>query len=62
MVLMERFDLKKMLKAVEEFKVAHVALAPPVVVTMAKTNVTDGYDLNLLEGVVCVALLRSRRM
>ncbi|GMY05629.1 4-coumarate--coa ligase-like 9 [Fagus crenata] len=54
-VLMERFDLKKMLKAVEEFKVTQVALAPPVVVTMAKTNVTDGYDLNSLEGVVCGA-------
>ncbi|KAM3761232.1 hypothetical protein ACB098_01G252500 [Castanea mollissima] len=52
-VLMERFDLRKMLKAVGEFRVTHVAMAPPVVVAMAKTDVTKGYDLSSLEGVAC---------
>ncbi|XP_059451720.1 4-coumarate--CoA ligase-like 9 [Corylus avellana] len=50
-VVMERFDLRKMLRAVEEFRVTHVALAPPVVVRMAKSDVIDGYDLSSLEGV-----------
>ena len=54
-VLMERFDLTKMLKAVEEFRVTHLAMAPPVVVAMAKTDVTKGYDLSSLEGVACGA-------
>ncbi|KAM7280445.1 hypothetical protein ACFE04_007579 [Oxalis oulophora] len=52
-VVMERFDLKKMLKAVEEFGVTHVAVAPPVVVAMLKSEVTDGYDLSSLEQVGC---------
>ena len=54
-VLMERFDLRKMMRAVEEFRVTHVVVAPPVVVAMAKTDVTDGYDLSSLEGVGCGA-------
>ncbi|XP_062151580.1 4-coumarate--CoA ligase-like 9 isoform X2 [Alnus glutinosa] len=50
-VVMERFDLRKMLRAVEEFRVTHVALSPPVVVPMAKSDVIDGYDLSSLGGV-----------
>jgi 4-coumarate--CoA ligase len=50
-VVMERFDLRKMLRAVEEFRVTHVALSPPVVVLMAKSDVIDGYDLSSLAGV-----------
>ncbi|KAL5860648.1 hypothetical protein ACOSQ4_001944 [Xanthoceras sorbifolium] len=54
-VVMERFELKKMLRAVEEFRVTHTALTPPVVVAMLKDGLTDGYDLSSLEGVVCGA-------
>ncbi|KAK4361683.1 hypothetical protein RND71_020635 [Anisodus tanguticus] len=50
-VVMERFDLKKMLKAVEDFKVTQLVVAPPVVVAMAKGSVTHGYDLSSLEAV-----------
>jgi acyl-CoA synthetase (AMP-forming)/AMP-acid ligase II len=52
-VVMERFDLKKMLRAVEKFRVTHLAVAPPVVVAMAKSDLTDGYDLRSLETVGC---------
>ncbi|XP_054777253.1 4-coumarate--CoA ligase-like 9 [Prosopis cineraria] len=54
-VLMERFRMEKMLKAVDEFRVTHLAVAPPVVVAMAKGDVTDGYDLSSLEGIACGA-------
>ena len=54
-VIMERFDMRKMLRAVEEFRVTHVALTPPVVMMMTKSDVTDGYDLSSLEEVVCGA-------
>ncbi|XP_060186870.1 4-coumarate--CoA ligase-like 9 isoform X2 [Lycium barbarum] len=50
-VVMERFDLKKMLEAVEDFKVTQLVVAPPVVVAMAKGSVTHGYDLSSLEAV-----------
>ncbi|KAK2661530.1 hypothetical protein Ddye_000104 [Dipteronia dyeriana] len=53
-VVMERFHMKKMLKAVEEFRVTHVVLTPPVVVAMWKGGgLMDGYDLNSLEGALC---------
>ncbi|XP_030953651.1 4-coumarate--CoA ligase-like 9 isoform X2 [Quercus lobata] len=38
-----------------QFRVTHVVVAPPVVVAMAKTDLTDGYDLSSLEGVACGA-------
>ncbi|KAL3526159.1 hypothetical protein ACH5RR_014531 [Cinchona calisaya] len=47
-----RFDLRNMLKAVEEFRVTHIAAAPPVVVAMAKGDVRNNeYDLSCLEAV-----------
>ncbi|CAK9138561.1 unnamed protein product [Ilex paraguariensis] len=54
-VLMERFDLRKMWRAVGEFRVTDVAvaMARPVLVTMAKGDVTDGYDLRSLDRVDC---------
>ncbi|KAF9663250.1 hypothetical protein SADUNF_Sadunf17G0018800 [Salix dunnii] len=52
-VVMERFDLKNMLRAVEKFRVNELAVAPPVVVTMTKSDLTDGYDLRSLETVGC---------
>ncbi|CAK9168631.1 unnamed protein product [Ilex paraguariensis] len=52
-VVMERFDLRKMLRAVEEFRVTDVAVAPPVLVAMTKGDVRDGYDLRSLDKVGC---------
>ncbi|CAL5418014.1 unnamed protein product [Camellia sinensis] len=52
-VVMERFDLRKMMKAVEEFRVTNAVAAPPMVVAMAKEDVAEGYDLRSLEGVGC---------
>ncbi|KAJ6420595.1 hypothetical protein OIU84_028024 [Salix udensis] len=52
-VVMERFDLKNMLRAVEKFRVTELAVAPPVVVAMTKSDLTDGYDLRSLETVGC---------
>ncbi|KAI9083450.1 hypothetical protein K1719_034664 [Acacia pycnantha] len=54
-VLMERFRMEKMLRAVDEFRVTHLAAAPPVVVAMAKGDATDSYDLSSLEGISCGA-------
>ncbi|KAL0014506.1 hypothetical protein SO802_001575 [Lithocarpus litseifolius] len=52
-VVMERFDLRKMVRAMEEFRVTLLALAPPLLVAMAKNDdVTGGCDLSSLEEVV----------
>ncbi|XP_050234365.1 4-coumarate--CoA ligase-like 9 [Mercurialis annua] len=51
-VVMERFDLKKMLRAVEEFRITRIRVAPPVVVGIVKSkDITENYDLTSLERV-----------
>ena len=57
-----RFELSRMLRTIEDFRINHVALSPPVVATIVKDRiVTDGYDLSSLEVVACggAPLLRS---
>ncbi|XP_065876601.1 4-coumarate--CoA ligase-like 9 [Euphorbia lathyris] len=53
-VLMARFDMKIMLRAIEELRITHMALAPPVVVAMVKDpKLIQGYDLSSLQVVGC---------
>lgn len=54
-VVMERFELTKMLTAVEEYKVTNLAVVPPIVVAMVKSNLTQKFDLGSLEAVGCGA-------
>uniref|UniRef100_A0A5B7A944 Putative 4-coumarate--CoA ligase-like 9 n=1 Tax=Davidia involucrata TaxID=16924 RepID=A0A5B7A944_DAVIN len=49
-VSMQRFDLRLMMRAIQEFRVTHVALAPPVAVAMVKDDdLLNGYDFSSLE-------------
>ncbi|KAM6549640.1 hypothetical protein CsatB_021316 [Cannabis sativa] len=53
-VLMERFELRKMLKAIEEFEVTTASLVPPIVVALVKnTALTAAYNLSSLQTVAC---------
>ncbi|KAK9277318.1 hypothetical protein L1049_006859 [Liquidambar formosana] len=53
-VTMERFDMRLMMRAIEELKITHIGLAPPVVLAMVKLgDMMDGYDLSSLEVVGC---------
>lgn len=53
LVTMKRFDLRLMMTGIEEFKVTHLPLAPPVVVAMVNNDdVTAGYNLSSLEVVL----------
>lgn len=54
-VVMERFELAKMLRAVEEHKVMHLAVVPPIVVGLVKSDLTQKFDLGSLETVGCGA-------
>ncbi|CAI0457516.1 unnamed protein product [Linum tenue] len=51
-VMMPRFGLDGMLKAVGEFGVTDVAMAPPVVVAMVKSGSAERYDLSSLKSLV----------
>lgn len=48
MVLMQRFDLEAMLRAVEKFRVTYIPVSPPLVVAMAKSELVKNYDLSSL--------------
>ncbi|BFG16167.1 hypothetical protein CerSpe_024410 [Prunus speciosa] len=51
-----RFDLVAMMRAIERFRITHVAWAPPVAVAVVKHgdgNETGGYDLSSLQVIVC---------
>lgn len=52
---MGRFDLKRMMKAIEQHRITQVALSPPIAVAIVRdgSTVTDGYDLRSLEVVQC---------
>lgn len=50
LVLMEKFDFEKMLKAVEKYRVTYMPVSPPLVVAMAKSDIVKKYDLSSLQG------------
>ncbi|KAM7487173.1 hypothetical protein LguiB_024657 [Lonicera macranthoides] len=53
LVTMKRFDLRLMMRGIEEFKVTHLPVAPPVVVAMVNNDdVTAGNNLSSLEVVL----------
>lgn len=55
-VVMEgRFELAKMLRAVEEWKVRNLAVVPPILVAMVKSDETEKFDLQSLVAVGCGA-------
>lgn len=54
-VEMGRYELGRMLKAVEDYKVTHLIVVPPIVVAMVKNDATDNFNLGSLEAVGCGA-------
>ncbi|XP_071733939.1 4-coumarate--CoA ligase-like 9 [Rutidosis leptorrhynchoides] len=53
LVFMERFNFKNMLKAVEDYKVTFLRIAPPVTVAMANSDVVMNYNLSSLQLIGC---------
>ncbi|GAB4845743.1 hypothetical protein Ancab_039144 [Ancistrocladus abbreviatus] len=49
LILMERFDFEKMLRAVEKYRITNMPVSPPLVVAMVKSELTNKYDLSSLE-------------
>ncbi|CAA3008222.1 4-coumarate-- ligase-like 9 [Olea europaea subsp. europaea] len=50
-VVLGRFELRKMLRAVHEYQVTHVVVAPPIVVAILKATELEDHDLRSLEWV-----------
>ncbi|ESQ31570.1 hypothetical protein EUTSA_v10003983mg [Eutrema salsugineum] len=53
LVLLERFELGAMLKAVEKYKVTGMPVSPPLIVTLFKSELTYKYDLRSLRSLGC---------
>lgn len=49
LVLMERFDFEKMLRAVEKYRITFIPVSPPLVVALAKSELVEKYDLSSLQ-------------
>ncbi|XP_050229071.1 probable CoA ligase CCL10 [Mercurialis annua] len=54
-VLMEKFELEKMLRSVEKFRVSMLFVVPPVMIVLAKQNVVKKFDLSSLKLIGCGA-------
>lgn len=50
-VSMGRFELEKILKAVERYRVSHIWVVPPIILALAKNSVVKKYDLSSLRHV-----------
>lgn len=50
-VSMAKFDLEKILKAVEKYKISHLWVVPPIILALAKHSVVKKYDLSSLRQV-----------
>ena len=48
-VTMPKFDLPAFLRAISEYKIGYVYIAPPVAVALAKHPIVDEYDLSCIE-------------
>ncbi|KAL3716750.1 hypothetical protein ACJRO7_008348 [Eucalyptus globulus] len=52
-VLMGKFELQAMLKAVEKYRVGLLPVSPPVVLALVKSELIGKYDLSSLRTVMC---------
>ncbi|KAI0363875.1 acetyl-CoA synthetase-like protein [Pilatotrama ljubarskyi] len=48
-VVVPRFNFENMLKSIERYKIAHIALVPPMVVLMCKHPAVKNYDLSSIK-------------
>lgn len=53
MVILDRFNLEGMLRAVEKYRVTTMPVSPPLVVALTKLDITVKYDLSSLRVLGC---------
>ncbi|KAJ0967315.1 hypothetical protein J5N97_024232 [Dioscorea zingiberensis] len=55
LVIMKRFEMEMMLRAIEKFRVTHLYVVPPVMIALAKQGKVTRYDLSSLRHLGCGA-------
>ncbi|CAH8325596.1 unnamed protein product [Eruca vesicaria subsp. sativa] len=53
LVLLQRFEMEAMMKAVEKYKVTGMPVSPPLIVALVKSELTEKYDLSSLRSLGC---------
>jgi acyl-CoA synthetase (AMP-forming)/AMP-acid ligase II len=54
-VTLPRFELEQFLKTIQDWRVTHIHIVPPIAIALAKHPVVDKYDLSRLQEIFCGA-------
>lgn len=54
-VRMQKYDFEKFLRAIEKYKVQALPIVPPVAVQLAKSHLTEKYDLSSINRIMIAA-------
>jgi acyl-CoA synthetase (AMP-forming)/AMP-acid ligase II len=54
-VIVQRFELRAFLRAIQEYRISSAFLTPPVVNELIRTRAVDEYDLTSLRNILCAA-------
>jgi acyl-CoA synthetase (AMP-forming)/AMP-acid ligase II len=54
-VTMPRFDLESFLRCIQDYRITHLYLVPPIVLALANHPLVDAYDLSSLRYILCGA-------
>nr|QYV42686.1 phenylalanoyl CoA ligase [Taxus cuspidata] len=52
-VVLSKFELGEMLRAIEKYKITYLPLVPPILLALRNTEITKGFDLGSLSTVIC---------
>jgi 4-coumarate--CoA ligase len=60
--VMRKFDYCSFLKAVQDYKITHLQVAPPILLMLARRKETKDYDISSVKYVMCGAAPLSREL
>ncbi|WPG98840.1 acetyl-CoA synthetase-like protein, protein [Acrodontium crateriforme] len=60
--IMKQFVYTDFLQHIQDFKISHLQVAPPVLVMMTKRPETSKYDLRSIQGIICGAAPLSKEL
>lgn len=61
-IILKRFEEDVFLKTIQDYKIQNLALAPPLLVFLAKSKKVDEYDLSCVKMVACGAAPLSKEV
>jgi acyl-CoA synthetase (AMP-forming)/AMP-acid ligase II len=62
LVVMPAFNMEVFLKAIQDYKITFIYVAPPVIVRLARDPVVDKYDLSSVRMITCGAAPLTREL